>query len=80
MGLRVPEDLSICGTDNNELSREISPRLTTVSLPTQLLGQVTADQLMLALSGEPFAPQCQLPFELLVRDSTAAPCPRPGKH
>jgi LacI family transcriptional regulator len=80
MGIRVPDDLSICGIDNNELSSEINPRLTTVSLPTQALGQVTADQLMMALSGEPFALQCLLPFELLIRDSTSAPAAKPGKR
>jgi LacI family transcriptional regulator len=80
MGLSVPKDLSICGIDNNEFSSEINPRLTTVSLPTQALGRVTADQLMMALSGEPVPQQCLLPFELLVRDSTSKPATPPRKR
>jgi LacI family transcriptional regulator len=79
MGIRVPQDLSICGIDNNELSSEINPRLTTVSLPTQALGRVTAAQLMMALSGQAVAQQSLLPFELLVRDSTAKPAAAPRK-
>ncbi len=72
-GLRVPQDLSICGVDNHELSAEIDPGLTTVSLPTHDLGRIAATQLLAVLAGEPIAQQSLLPFELLVRATTSAP-------
>ena len=71
-GLAVPQALSICGIDNHEIATETNPGLTTVSLPTQDLGRITAAQVLAALAGEPIARQSLLPFELLVRGTTAA--------
>jgi LacI family transcriptional regulator len=73
MGLRIPEDLSICGIDNHELAAEIKPGLTTVSLPTQDLGRIAATQILQILAGEPVAHQSLLPFHLVQRGSTAPP-------
>lgn len=72
-GLSVPGDLSICGIDNHELAAEMNPGLTTVSLPTHDLGRIAAAQILAALAGEPIAQQSMLPFELLVRGTTAKP-------
>jgi LacI family transcriptional regulator len=72
-GLSVPRDLSICGIDNHELAAEMNPGLTTVSLPTHDLGRIAAAQILAALAGEPIAQQSMLPFELLVRGTTAKP-------
>jgi LacI family transcriptional regulator len=72
-GLNVPRDLSICGIDNHELAAEINPGLTTVSLPTSDLGRIAAAQVLAALAGKPIAQQSLLPFELLVRGTTAPP-------
>ncbi len=73
MGLRIPQDISICGIDNHELAGEISPGLTTVSLPTQDLGRIAATQILHILAGEPVAHQSLLPFQLVQRGSTAKP-------
>ena len=72
-GLNIPADLSICGIDNHELAAEMNPGLTTVSLPAQDLGRIAASQILAALGGEPIAQQSLLPFELLVRGTTAKP-------
>ncbi len=73
MGLNIPVDLSICGIDNLEISQAINPGLTTVSLPTQDLGRMAAKSMLSAISGEVVAAQSLLPFELVIRGSTAAP-------
>lgn len=73
MGLHVPSDLSICGIDNLEIAEAINPGLTTVSLPTQDLGRLAAKSMLSAISGEVIAAQSLLPFELVIRGSTAAP-------
>jgi LacI family transcriptional regulator len=70
-GINVPQDLSICGIDNHELASEMNPGLTTVSLPTQDLGRLAAAHILSALAGEPTSPQTLLPFELMVRGTTA---------
>jgi LacI family transcriptional regulator len=70
LGLKVPQDLSICGIDNHELAAEMNPGLTTVNLPTQDLGRIAAAQVLSALAGQPIAQQSLLPFELMVRGTT----------
>jgi LacI family transcriptional regulator len=73
MGLHVPSELSICGIDNLEIAEAINPGLTTVSLPTQDLGRLAAKSMLSAISGEVIAAQSLLPFELVIRGSTASP-------
>jgi LacI family transcriptional regulator len=70
-GIDVPQSLSICGIDDQEWARELNPNLTTVSLPTRDLGRVTAEHIACALTGRKFEEHCLLPFELVVRGSTA---------
>ncbi|MBS7806722.1 LacI family DNA-binding transcriptional regulator [Variovorax sp. PCZ-1] len=79
-GLRVPEDISICGIDNHELAGEIKPGLTTVSLPTQDLGRIAATQILQILAGEPVAHQSLLPFHLVQRGSTSQPAAKSSKR
>jgi len=75
MGLKVPRQLSICGIDNHELSEAINPGLTTVNLPTQDLGCITAHTVLSAIAGDAIAAQSLLPFKLVVRGSTG-PAPK----
>ena len=74
-GLRVPETLSICGIDDQELAEALNPGLTTMRLPTQTLGRVTAQEVLSALTGQPLRTQTVLPFELIIRGSTAPVLP-----
>jgi LacI family transcriptional regulator len=73
MGLRVPQDVSICGIDNHELAGEMKPGLTTVNLPTGDLGRIAAVQILQILAGEPVPQKSLLPFHLVLRESTAPP-------
>ena len=45
-GLRVPEDISVMGYDGINLSRVMSPRLTTYRQDTAALGKVAAARLV----------------------------------
>lgn len=72
LGIKVPGELSVCGMDNQELAEEFNPGLTTIHLPTQDLGRITANSVLSAIAGEAIAVQSLLPFELVVRGSTAA--------
>jgi LacI family transcriptional regulator len=71
-GLRVPEDLSIAGFDDIDLSRATDPPLTTVRQPLREMGRIAVTQLMRVLDGhQPEALHIELATTLVVRDSTA---------
>jgi DNA-binding LacI/PurR family transcriptional regulator len=75
-GLRVPEDLSIIGLDNVIVGAHISPPLTTIAIPKNLLAKEATELLLRQINGkrsqEPM-PSILIPPELLVRRSTATP-------
>jgi LacI family transcriptional regulator len=70
-GLRVPEDLSIAGFDDIDLSQATDPPLTTVRQPLQEMGRIAVTHLMRVLDGhQPEALHIELATTLVVRDST----------
>jgi LacI family transcriptional regulator, galactose operon repressor len=74
-GLRVPEDLSVVGFDDLQISRYLSPPLTTVRQP---LTQMAAEAVRMALEAGRHGPtspppRLQLATSLTLRDSTAPP-------
>jgi|SRR5579859_2541909 len=70
-GLRVPEDLSVTGFDDIDLSRAARPRLTTVRQPLQEMGRAAVTMLMRQLDGNPDeALSIELETSLVVREST----------
>jgi DNA-binding LacI/PurR family transcriptional regulator len=75
-GLRVPEDVSVIGFDDHDMSDLLD--LTTVAQPVVEQGVTVARQLLDRLAAEGQAPPSQravsLPTRLIVRGSTA-PCP-----
>ncbi|GGM29324.1 LacI family DNA-binding transcriptional regulator [Dactylosporangium sucinum] len=70
-GLRVPEDLSIAGFDDIDVSRATHPTLTTVRQPLAELGRMAVTLLTRLLDRhEHDALHVELATELVVRDST----------
>ena len=75
-GLRVPEDLSVVGFDDIDVSRATTPTLTTVRQPLQELGRLAVTALVRVLEGhQTEALHIELATQLVVRDSTG---PVPG--
>ncbi len=72
-GLDVPGDISIAGFDDMPIASMISPGLTTVRFPAHELGTLAAEHLLARLYGAGEPEHHELPVELIVRDSTAAP-------
>lgn len=71
-GLRVPEDISVTGFDDNSYSRLSRPMITTIRQPVVEKGQEAAKLLMRLIAGEEVTPKSiRLPVELIVRDSVA---------
>ncbi|MCG8514661.1 MAG: LacI family transcriptional regulator [Halanaerobiales bacterium] len=72
-GIRIPEDISICGTDNILLSRYYNPSLTTINIPKEAMGQKAIEILVRIIAGERVAKSeldITYPIELLKRKST----------
>lgn len=53
VGLKVPEDLSVVGFDNRELSMFYSPNLSTVDLPLHEMGTLSMEILVKVLNNQP---------------------------
>jgi len=73
MGLAVPGDLSVVGFDDLEIAAHLSPPLTTMRVPTEQVGRLTAEYLIASLEGAPVALAIELEVSLIVRSSVATP-------
>ena len=74
LGLRIPEDLSVIGIDNLELSQYIEPELTTLHIPAEQMGECAAEELIQLLEARPTARNVVwFQTELIQRGSTASP-------
>jgi DNA-binding LacI/PurR family transcriptional regulator len=75
-GLRVPQDISVLGFDDIDLSSYVCPRLTTISQPLRDLGEQATRLLHRLISGKSNVErQIILPHRLLIRESTCAAPP-----
>lgn len=70
-GVAVPGQVSVTGFDDVAVAGDLSPSLTTVRLPMAHMGE---QALLMALKEPSARPRRRhAPYELVVRDSTAAP-------
>jgi len=73
MGIRVPDDLSVIGFDDNPLSTTGSVKLTTVSQPLMEMGRLGAENLYLISRGKVKLPlKMVLPTKLVKRQSASS--------
>jgi LacI family transcriptional regulator len=74
LGLNIPNDISIIGIGDFQGSAHMEPKLTTVRLPAQRIGEQAADLLCTSLaitsgaSGKA-VPRIKIDSELMVRNS-----------
>jgi LacI family transcriptional regulator len=77
-GLRVPQDISVIGFDDQASSADTHPPLTTVRQPFPEMGRAAARLLLETIDTSAGAGGVvSLPTSLIVRESTAAPSPEP---
>jgi DNA-binding LacI/PurR family transcriptional regulator len=69
MHIRVPEAVSVVGFDDSILSAYITPSLTTVHAPTELVGRTAAEILIDIIQGKPVKRENILPTKLVIRRS-----------
>ncbi|KAF0123570.1 MAG: Uncharacterized protein FD152_3284 [Xanthobacteraceae bacterium] len=73
-GLAVPDDLSVVGIDDLDMSAHLSPPLSTVHIPTGRIGARCAGMLCDLIEAKPFDPVVELHIELAVRRSSGRCC------
>ena len=73
-GLRVPEDLSVVGFDDADISRIVTPMLTTVRQPLEEMGRMAVSLLTRLLEQQRVETlRIELATRLVLRESTAPP-------
>ena len=69
-GIRIPEDLSITGFDNNMYSKIFRPALTTIDQDVEQKGITAVQCLLKLINQEPLEERdIRLPVKLVIRDS-----------
>jgi len=68
-GLNVPNDVAVVGFDDIEVSRFLSPPLTTVKVPIQEIGRAAIQQLLAFMNGEVPDMCTHFETELVIRRS-----------
>lgn len=72
-GLRVPEDLAVCGFGNAAFSAHMHPSITTVHVDGAAIGQTAAKLVIDRCQGRPIAqPIVDVGFRIIERQSTSA--------
>lgn len=72
-GLKVPDDISVIGFDNIEISSMIDPSLTTVDQPFYEIGEVAVKRLLKLINSKDRKQKPKLivvKSQLLIRNST----------
>ena len=73
VGLSIPQDLSVVGFDDSEVSRVTWPRLTTVRQPVFEMAVAAAEMVVAQLEQRDFEARVHHPHQLLIRESAAPP-------
>ncbi|KIY23115.1 MULTISPECIES: LacI family DNA-binding transcriptional regulator [Mesobacillus] len=68
--LKVPEDISIMGIDDIDTVQYVSPMITTIHVPREELGKVTAKLLIDRINnGKKIPMKIELPYSIIERES-----------
>jgi len=73
LGIKVPEELAIAGFGNDDISRFVSPSLTTMAQPSFEMGQLAASLILEEINDEEeeFQPKTEvIKPQLIIRNST----------
>ena len=72
-GIRVPEEISITGFDDLDISAQLIPALTTIHVPSAEMGKRAADFLAARIKGETTLLHTEIGVDLMIRDTTGKP-------
>ena len=71
-GRRVPDDVSVIGFDGIEMGQYMVPRLTTIQQPGGRIARQGVELLLQCILENKSASRVQIPFSLIVGESTQA--------
>jgi LacI family gluconate utilization system Gnt-I transcriptional repressor len=72
-GLRIPQDLAVCGFGDADFSAHLQPSLTTVHIDGAAIGRLAAQMIIDRCAGKAIAqPIVDVGFRIVERQSTAA--------
>ena len=72
-GIKVPEDIAIVGFNNDDISKLVKPRLTTINYPGKDLGEIAARNLIDQLNNKTtlqIANRIIIRSDLIIRQSS----------
>jgi len=72
-GLTVPGDISVVGIDDLDISAHMAPALTTVHIPTAVIGEEAGRMLIAMIRDRDSGGLIDLPVELVVRQTSGPP-------
>lgn len=72
MGLRVPQDLAVCGFDDAPIAASVWPGVTTIHQPIDEMARAAVQLAIEAVRARGRARHRVLPYTLVARESTAA--------
>ncbi len=68
-GFKIPDDIAVGGFDNNALSKQSFPPLTTVDQSFSDLGSKSVELIALMIRGKKLPPRTNIPARLIIRES-----------
>jgi LacI family transcriptional regulator len=68
-GIKVPDDMSVVGMENLDITQFTIPMLTTIQLPTEDIGSATAQHVLAILRGHAPLRRVEFPVSLVERHS-----------
>jgi LacI family transcriptional regulator len=78
LGLRVPEDVSITGFDDIDLAGVVDPKLTTVRVPHNRMGEAAAEMMIRLINKEQVERRIEIPTAIVERGTLGPPTPGPA--
>ncbi|MCL5408763.1 MAG: GntR family transcriptional regulator [Candidatus Omnitrophica bacterium] len=69
-GLKIPEDVSICGCNNSIFTQHSHPTLTTINVFPREIGHISAENLIKIMKGESTEEKTLIEGKLIIRNST----------
>ncbi len=73
LGLRIPEDVAVASFNDISVAQFLNPPLTTVRLPSEVIGESAVDMLLERIDGRDTAKRAILGSRVIWRGSTRSP-------
>ena len=72
-GIKIPDEISITGFDDLDMSSQMNPTLTTIHVPSAEMGENAAEYLVAQIRQQPLEPPAEIETKLMVRETAAKP-------